>query len=329
MLTVNKEEDTPVPITVTREDGTVVTDADLSVDTADNLQASVAGGENGPLLNLKGGARLGAAMLVLQIAGGGKVASTTSVGPYSILVVGNSSYPQPGGSFGAGQSTTFTVAVFDANIEPLDNMTNPAPVATPQAGANLSTSFAPDPNNNTDWILTVTCDSQALSSSNSNGFGTTAIDITYPANPHGVPAVTVSVSTRMYILSVVSPTLAPLPATPPWYWPASVPWPPVRPAWFPIQEGSTLPIVVQVSDLWGVPIAGVTVKSALTILGAANPGALLTPSAGITNAIGQATFSLTTTNVWGDLDDVGYLADFKIGNGADPGTSVTVVGDIQ
>jgi hypothetical protein len=327
-LTVQREEDEPVPIRVLKEDGAEATDVELSVVKQENLEASVGESENGLVLNLTGGVKLAAAMVMLQVAGGGRVAAATSVGPYDVFVVGEEFYPNLNSSaltFGVGQSTQFKIAVLDANGDELDNTKDPAPVATNNTtgGATLSMSFAPDPNSTSTWILTVTCDAQNITPWTAQPAGTTYIDITYPKNPPTVPPVKVYVNTVKYFLSVT-----------PANWVLPAPLPPIL-VGVDIQEGDLVNFVATVTDSFGLPVEGVLISSNLAYsnfprpYNPAFPGALLQPGAGVTTSLGKVMFWLSTIDWPGETEDVGYTATFKIGNGTDPGAKASVTGEIQ
>ena len=249
--------------------------------------------------------------MILQTAGGGRAATRPSVGSWGILVNGNTQYPPPGTpsplfggvSFGTGQSTTFSVTVFDGKGFPI-SASGPAPVAennTP-GGASLDFSWSPDPNDpaGIDWLLTVTClDAGAAA-------GTTAIDLIYPLNPPppAVPPTTVSVVTTPYVLTVALSPLTPG---------ANIVSNDLRNIIATVTTAGPLP----------VPVPGVTVTSALTIFGAANPGVALQPASAVTTATGDAMFWLTAAIPAGSFRPIGYAyaADFRIGSGAVPGTT--------
>ncbi|HYO09664.1 MAG TPA: hypothetical protein VER17_11890, partial [Tepidisphaeraceae bacterium] len=310
-LTVQHEEPEPVPVTVLREDGTEVNGADLSVVRQDNLEASIASGQGGgPALNLTGGAKLAAASLVLQLAGGGKLAATTAVAPVTVSVL-QLAQPAPGQTFGAGQTTVFDISATDANNRPLNNTTHPAPVAalgTPPGGGKipaLTLSVSADPVNTANWKLTVTCNAFVPPQA-----WVIPVLITYPTNPPTVAPITVFVSLTAYTLTVAT----------------------TGPRSF--NSPGVLPIKATVTTPWGAPVPGVTVTSALTILGpaksgATNPGIVLQPASVVTTASGTAMFWLSGAIPFAEFRPIGYWyrADFKLGN--DISTVTTVSGNIK
>jgi hypothetical protein len=149
VLTVKKREDEPVPVTALKEDGSPGSVENVEIVRTKNLSAEV----EGACIILTGGAKLGEAGLVLQVAGGGQALASTGVQRYTIDI-----HPQPYAELGVGEYKEFTLTVLDAHGHAVPNDYGNVPIARRRPSlrtASARVSIYPA-GNATDFVLRVT-----------------------------------------------------------------------------------------------------------------------------------------------------------------------------